>query len=96
MVARNVNAGSSDGGCVQDCSCICALNSEYGMLAAACGCAGSGIAETGFDSTKVSRIASRTKSCTRLCWRKRTSVFEGWTFTSTSSAGHSRNSSAKG
>ena len=42
------------------------------------------------------RIESRVKSCTNCGWRKRTSIFAGWTFTSTSSQGKSRNSSATG
>src|SRR5271156_3687118 len=42
------------------------------------------------------RIASRVKSCTNCGWRKRTSIFAGWTFTSTSSYGMSRNSSTTG
>ena len=42
------------------------------------------------------RRLSRTKSCSRFCWRKRTSVLAGWTFTSTSSGGNSRKSSTTG
>ena len=47
-------------------------------------------------SISRSRMVSRTKSWTNEPWRKRTSVFDGCTLTSTSSASHSRNSSAKG
>jgi hypothetical protein len=47
-------------------------------------------------SMRAPRMASRTKSWTKELWRKRTSVFEGWTLTSTSSASQSRKSSAKG
>ncbi len=42
------------------------------------------------------RMVSRTKSCSQLAWRKRTSVLAGWTLTSTSSGGISRNSSTTG
>ena len=42
------------------------------------------------------RIASRVKSCTNCGCRKRTSIFAGCTFTSTSSYGMSRNSSVAG
>ncbi len=42
------------------------------------------------------RKLSRTKSWTRLCCRKRTSVLAGCTFTSTSSGGISRNKSTTG
>src|ERR1035437_5785636 len=76
------------------------LNSEYGSPTAGCaGGAGKAAGENVFDgrlSISRSRMVSRTKSWTKVPWRKRTSVFEGCTLTSTSSASHSRNSSANG
>ena len=51
---------------------------------------------TGRAFTRAALTESRTKSCNKLCWRKRTSVFEGWTFTSTSPLGNSRKSSTTG
>ena len=42
---------------------------------------------TGRAFISAARTESRTKSCITLCWRKRTSVFEGCTLTSTSPAG---------
>ena len=44
----------------------------------------------------AARTVSRTKSCMMLCWRKRTSVLAGWTFTSTSPGGTVRKSTAWG
>src|SRR5580700_11287528 len=80
------------------------LNSEYGSFAAVCAGEAIGRADAVPDandgagrlSIKRSRSESRTKSCTNVPWRKRTSVFDGCTLTSTSSASHSRNSSANG
>ena len=51
---------------------------------------------TGRVASSVWRIESRTRSCIKLPWRNRTSVFEGWTFTSTSLGGISRKISATG
>ncbi len=76
------------------------LNSEYGSRAAGCaaaeGCTAGENAGAGRLSISRSRMVSRTKSCTNDPCRKRTSVFDGCTFTSTSPGSHSRNSSAKG
>ena len=52
--------------------------------------------EAGRDAISRSRIESRTKSCTTVPCRNRTSVFDGCTLTSTSSQSQSRNSSANG
>src|SRR5579883_2532314 len=85
-----------------------AVNSENGSSAARCGVwiclgermgsgdRGAGMLDTGLLSISVLRIASRTKSCTAALWRKRTSVFDGCTFTSTSEASQFRNKRAKG
>src|SRR6266849_10207155 len=51
---------------------------------------------TGRAFISAARIESRTKSCMTLCWRKRTSVFEGCTLQSTSPLGNSRNNSTTG
>ena len=53
-------------------------------------------AGAGRAAISAERTESRTKSCTKLCWRKRTSVLEGCTLTSTSVQGISRNSSTTG
>jgi len=45
---------------------------------------------------RAARTVSRTKSCITVDWRKRTSVFEGWTLTSTSPGGISKKSSTTG
>ena len=51
---------------------------------------GIGNEATGRVASSVWRIESRTRSWMKLPCRKRTSVFEGWTFTSTSLGGISR------
>jgi hypothetical protein len=58
------------------------LNSEYGNPAAGwAGGAGKGAGENVFEGTALHQTArgmvSRTKSWTKVPWRKRTSVFEG-------------------
>ena len=66
--------------------------------ALACGADVSAVAKLAAGRAVISvvRTVSRIKSCTKLGWRKRTSVLAGCTFTSTSCGGISRKSSTTG
>jgi len=53
------------------------VKSEKGKSAAIWGCVGTGILDAGREAIRRSRMASRTKSCTTLPCRNRTSVLDG-------------------
>src|SRR5216683_136086 len=74
------------------------LTSRRSELAAPWGPLVSAVAKlaAGRACMRVVRTVSRTKSCTKLGWRKRTSVLAGWTLTSTSCGGISRKSRTTG